>query len=542
MTSLLVPVAAALLFTSVQAANPTVKLDNATFQGFTSGNVNSYLGIPFAEPPVGNLRFQLPVPIAYPVGTFDATSFGPSCPQQSIHLPLPDLGLSTDVINALTDLVFRVIEPDSEDCLTINVITPGHIPSGTKLSVVVWIFGGGFEFGGSSTYDGNVIVQRSIDLGEPVVYVSMNYRVSLFGFLASQEVKDAGVGNLGLHDQRQALRWVQKYISQFGGDPTKVTISGESAGAISVSLQMLTNGGNTEGLFRGAFMQSGSPIPVGDITHGQKFYDAVVREVGCASSVDTLACLRTIPYETLHAAMDSSPGIFSFQSLDLTWLPRTDGVFLTDNPQALVAEGSVARIPIVTGDCDDEGTIFSLANLNVTTEQDVRQYINTIYVPTGTADEINGLLAVYPADITQGSPFGTSILNALTPEFKRLAAIQGDLVFQAPRRYFINQISGKQDIWVFLNKRLKLTPFLGSFHGSDLLNTYGGGELTSYLVNFANHLDPNSADVFNWPKWDPSLRRLLTFQDGLFPLSVGDDTYRDNSMNFVINLTLQHPI
>lgn len=77
---------------------------------------------------------------------------------------------------------------------------------------------------------------------------------------------------------------------------------------------MLTNGGNTEGLFRGAFMQSGSPIPVGDITHGQTFYDAAVREVGCASSADTLACLRTIPYETLHAAMDNSPGIFSFQA------------------------------------------------------------------------------------------------------------------------------------------------------------------------------------------------------------------------------------
>ena len=131
--------------------------------------------------------------------------------------------------------------------------------------------------------------------------------------------------------EREALRWVNKYITQFGGDPNKVTMYaplsrvvcypfssnyyswGESSGAMSASLQMLANGGNTEGLFRGAFMQSGAPIPVGDITHGQQYYDAIVKQTGC-SGADTLDCLRTVPYSSLKAAINKSPGILDYQA------------------------------------------------------------------------------------------------------------------------------------------------------------------------------------------------------------------------------------
>jgi len=228
----------------------------------------------------------------------------------------------------------------------------------------------------------------------------------------------------------------------------------------------------------------------------------------------------------------------------LSWLPRTDGVFLKDTPQQLVAEGSVAKVPIVTGDCDDEGTLFSLTNLNVTTEEELRGYIKSIYIPDATDDEISGLLEVYPADLTQGSPYDTGILDALSPEFKRLASLQGDVVFQAPRRYFIDQISGKQDIWVFLNKRLKGLPFLGSAHGTDILNVYaiGGGDMTDYLINFAANLDPNHSSLFNWPQWTSGSPTLLTFLDGLIPLELGQDTYRQDAMNYMINLTLKYPI
>ncbi|KAH8079814.1 Alpha/Beta hydrolase protein [Cristinia sonorae] len=525
-----------------RASAPTVSLDQGTFTGASDGFVNRFLGIPFAKPPVGDLRFRLPVASDPYTGPHSAANFGAACPQQDFKLPLTP-GLAAEAVDFIVNTFYGLITPDAEDCLSINVWTPTGVKAGANLPVAVWMFGGGFEIGGTNIYNGGAIVKRSIDLKEPVVYVSMNYRVSAFGFLGSKEVKAAGVGNLGLQDQRLALRWVQKYITAFGGDPTKVTIWGESAGAISVALHMVTNGGNTEGLFRGAFMQSGSPIPIGDISHGQKFYDALVSQVGCSGASDTLQCLRQAPYKKLKDAVDASPGIFSPQSLALAWAPRVDGVFLKDTPQNLVLQGSVANVPFVTGDCDDEGTLFALSSLNVTTESQLRNYLSQNFVTGISQSDLDKLLQLYPGDITKGSPFDTSILNALTPQFKRIAAILGDLVFQGPRRFFLQQRSGQQNTWSFLSKRLKLLPGLGSGHATDLLNVYGGGDLADYVINFVNRLDPNGpGGNLNWPKYDTASAKLLTLQDGFNPQVITQDNFRKDAIDFAVKLGLDNPL
>ncbi|OCH92824.1 carotenoid ester lipase precursor [Obba rivulosa] len=462
---------------SPRTAAPTVVLDQGTFTGVTDGTSNKFLGIPFAQPPVGDLRFQLPVPNDPYNGTFDATAFG------------------------------------------------------------------GFQRGSSSTYDGSGIVKRSVELDEPIVYVSMDYRMSAYGFLASQEVKDAGLGNFGLWDQRQALQWIQMYISAFGGDPSKVTLWGESAGAISVAMQLLANAGDPAGLFRAAVMESGSPIPVGDITHGQEYYDALLSETGCTGSADTLECLRQLPFDTLKAAVDQSPDIFSPQSLNLAWLPRVDGIFLTDAPQQLMLQGNVAAVPIISGDCDDEGTLFTLSLLNITDQEELEDYISSNYFPTvpDTVDVLTPLLEAYPDDVADGSPFRTGQANALTPEFKRLATIQGDLVFQAPRRFFLQQQSGIQAHSV--SKRLKDIPILGSFHGSDLLNFYGPYDARDYLINFVNNLDPNGQDLLSWPPYSTASPSLLTMLDGNgTSLNITEDTYRADGINLLTNLSLQFPL
>ncbi|TCD66643.1 hypothetical protein EIP91_001111 [Steccherinum ochraceum] len=532
----------AALASDVGSSSPTVVLDTATFTGVTDGTSNKFLGIPFAEPPVGDLRLRLPVANSPYIGSHDATQFGPACPQQQPNLTLPPQ-MAPEAASFLTAGLTILDSPQSEDCLTLNVWTPAGTQEGANLPVAVWIYGGCFEFGGTSSYDGAVIVNRSIALNRPMIYVSMNYRLAALGFLASKEVKEAGVANLGLQDQRLAFQWVQKYIFAFGGDPSEVTLFGESAGGWSIGAHMVANGGDTGGLFRAAFMESGSPLPVGDITEGQPLYDAIVTHVGCDASPDTLECLRQSPFDKLKAAIDASPNLFDYGATSiLAWAPRADGTYIADSPQQLLLQGKVARIPVVDGDCDDEGTNFGVASLNVTSDADFELYLEQFWSPDFSSDDIAKLSQAYPADITQGSPFDTGTQNALTPEWKRIAAVVGDFVFEAPRRFFLQQVSDKANTWSYLSKRMKSLPDLGSAHTSELPNMYGPGDLTDYLINFVNDLDPNGPTVLSWPKYDTSSAQLLTLLDGSPSETITADTFREDGINLAIELSLKYTI
>ncbi|KAF9816518.1 hypothetical protein IEO21_04046 [Rhodonia placenta] len=526
-----------------QNTYPVVELTYGSFRGNTTGNITSFLGMPYASPPVGELRFRSPQPPRPFEGIQNAFSYGAACFQQAEVLsPLLPPNISTTQSGSLKNI--------SEDCLFINVIKPAYAVPGTNLPVV-FVSSCGFTRGDSSLNPGGPVVERSLVLGEPMIHVSINYRLNAFGFLASKEVQEAGVGNLAIKDQRFALEWVHQHIHTFGGDPSKVTIWGESAGSICVGLQMLVNGGYNGGLFRGVVMESGSLSVSATLEDGQGYYDQIVNATGCAGEEDTLGCLRHTSYDALAAAINETPSIFNYTSLNLAWQPRIDyDLFPISGPQAL-QEGLYTKVPFISGTDDDEGTIFSFSSINTTTNEEFKNYLQSNYFPTSSPDVVEAIAQAYPEDPIYGSPFGTGTANNLTSQFKRIAAFQGDLVFQAPRRLLLQYASQTQNAWSFVFKRYKSTQYVGSYHGADTSDFYKEIDYIGMdaLINFVTKLDPNAdptlpANIsylsgFEWPQWNSSPSRpILTFWDPVPSINITSDTYRSDEVGLMMNLSL----
>ncbi|KAF7364176.1 Carboxylic ester hydrolase [Mycena sanguinolenta] len=522
---------------------PTVSLDYGTFLGAVDGNLTKFLGIPFASP---TGRFELPQPPVQLHGLQNATVFGPACPPQAISPnPILSFGYPSSV---------------SEACLFLDVYMPSTAQPSSKLPVLFWIYGGGFEAGSSADLDVRPTVERSMFLGEPVIIVVTNYRLTL-GFLAGKEVSDAGVTNLGFRDQIFALQWAKKYISSFGGDPEKIVVGGQSAGAISTTLLLLSNKQNSGSLFRGAFMMSGSSWPAPTVADGQPYYDQLVVANNCTAATDTLDCLKRVPFDKFAATFNKTADFFSYRSLSLVWRPRVDGDVLVRNPPLSVALGEFAKIPILSGDCDDEGTLFAFSSTNITTDPEFSDYVQSNFLPGGTPAEVAQIAALYPQDPVVGSPFGTGKENALTPEFKRIAAFMGDFFFQSLRRLFLQHAYETQNTWSWLSKRGKSTPNAGATHGSDLgiffpanISSMPDTVAVDSLINFLNTLDPNmsaapkalrsrsnTTGVF-WPKWQTASSEgsmsLLTLSDpGV--VNVTADDFRAREIDFLTNLHLE---
>ncbi|OCH86430.1 carotenoid ester lipase precursor [Obba rivulosa] len=516
---------------------PSVVLDKGTFIGIRINSTNAFLGIPYAQPPVGNLRFRQAVAPEPYIGTHYATNFGDVCPQDIAPLTQnASAAVFLEPFEMLWDETFPVVQANSsEDCLSINVYTPVGTQPGANLPVVVWLHIGAFLWGGSPATDGEVIVERSIENTQPVIYVSLNFRLNAFGFLPGQEAKDAGITNLGLRDQRQALRWVQKYIHQFGGDHTRVTLWGGNAGSISAAFQMLNNNGDSEGLFSGAWMSGGFPLPLNNYSQLQGTYELLVNQTTCQDSSDTLECLRQLPYETLFNAMLNVPPDQRFGR----WQVVLDDDFIADQPETLLKQGRVARVPFVISDVEDEGTQTALNLTFITTDEDVANYLTVDGLPGLPQEQVDQILALYPSDPAAGSPFGTGDLYAIYPQYKRMAAIIGDLEFHAQRRFFLNETSHRQPAWSYLSKEFKL-PVIGATDISDLINLYGPGDLTDRLINFVAHGNPNNGTGIFWPQWTISAPHQLNIQnDSSF--TIEDDTFRSEGINLLMALNIQFP-
>ncbi|KAJ4391677.1 hypothetical protein N0V93_005296 [Gnomoniopsis smithogilvyi] len=490
---------------------PLATTQNGTFQGryLDVWNQDLFLGIPYAQPPLGDLRFRWPQSINTSFeGVRDASSYGYSC--QQYHT------------------AFNI----SEDCLNLNVIRPtGNY---TNLPVLVWIFGGGLYTGSTADpqYNLSGVVKVSQEMNQPVIAVSMNYRLGMWGFLQTPGLVAEGSSNAGLADQRLAMQWIQENIAAFGGDPSRVVIWGESAGAQSIAYHLFSYGGRNDGLYRGAIMESGGPTgcQVQDLPYYAVAVENLTRTVGCwttsgwtASTI--LPCLRALDQETLFAAAPTQ-----------VWNPLIDGNFLTGYPSSLIREGSYNAVPLLTGTNTDEGTGFSPSGPN--TEQDLfndflwwRSY--ALSPPT-----IRKFLDIYPNDPCNEPPmyiWNCSVFPSKGLDWRWGAAIGGDMVMHSGRRKMCELYAGTaaQDVFSYrFDTRLwNQDPLLGVPHFANVAFSFQNisgllGPSPTYdddlriaksiaiaYISFVYNLDPNPPSRWNvlnkvdalplpeWPKY-----------------------------------------
>jgi para-nitrobenzyl esterase len=316
---------------------PLVRTSDGPVRGFIKSGTNTYLGIPYAAPPVGRLRWRPPERPPSWNGPLDATEFGPSCAQ------VTTLG------------VFAGPTSINEDCLYLNVFTSGTQSRSARKPVQVWIHGGGNVDGSSSDYDGSKLANGGRYGGKDTVVVTVNYRLGLLGFLAHPALDSEGhpFGNYGTMDIQAALRWVQRNIAKFGGDPDNVTLGGQSAGASETGANMISP--LSAGLFHRAIFQSNytstyPPLSVG-LTRGNGFAQAA----GCpGDSASAAACLRNLSVPEIlqlqGTANSNGPYVTG---------PMVDGTVIPITPEQAWSTGRFNQMPIMGGNTHDERTFTS---------------------------------------------------------------------------------------------------------------------------------------------------------------------------------------
>lgn len=358
----------------LSAKMPRAQVANGTLEGVAEASgIRSFKGIPFAAPPVGNLRWREPHAPANWSGVRKADKFGPRAMQRPIF----------------GDMNFRS-NGVSEDCLYLNVWTPAKSDK-ERLPVLVYFYGGGFAAGDGSEprYDGESMAKKGI------VALTVNYRLGVFGFMAHPELTKASPhkasGNYGLMDQQAALQWVKQNIGAFGGDPNRVTIAGESAGSASVSAQMVAPG--SKGLFAAAIGESGSlmgtltPVTLAEAEKmGEKFASGL--------GLNTLADLRAIPGDSLLKAT-AKPGTPWFST-------SIDGYFLTKPATAVFAAGEQAQVPLLAGWNSEEMNARAILGADAPTPENFAKAVKRLY--NDKAEEVLKLYAGQTeADIMQAA-------------------------------------------------------------------------------------------------------------------------------------------
>ena len=486
----------------ISSANKAVTVTGGRVQGSLSDNgVLSFRGIPYAAPPVGEWRWKAPQPPVPWKGTRNAEHFGPR--------PIQDSNLLYEFRS--TDM--------SEDCLYLNVWTAAR-SNQEKRPVYVFIHGGSFIHGDGSqpAYDGESMAEQGI------VYVSINYRLGVFGFMShpelSQESGYGGSGNYGLLDQVAALEWIKKNISQFGGDPNRVTIGGESVGAQSVSAHMVSP--LSKGLFTGAIAESGSLIDVRTMVLPLKKSEALGTELSGLSKSKTIAQMRLMPAEKLLKLVEKgNPRRFR---------PVVDGYFLKENPEKTFMEGRQTNVPLLVGWNAQEVPAAALFRLRRINAKNYKAAVEKIYGER--ADEV---LARYPgetnAEVKQAASelMSDRLINYSSWKLAELHAKAQSApvyryLFAHPHPGLNLRTIREGNVFQVLIKKLLNKVITGtSFHASEIEYALGNLEvqdnyawkaedylvsrqMQSYFVNFIRSGNPNGAGIdgislTNWPAY-----------------------------------------
>ena len=467
-----IPYRAAILFglavgTLARAADvPVVHLDTGIISGISgsTSEVRVYKGIPFATPPLGNLRWRAPQPAAHWDGVRKAEKFSPTC-MQNANGP--------------------AAQPANEDCLYLNVWTAAKLAT-ERRPVMVWIYGGGFTGGSGSEprYDGDALSQKG------VVVVTFNYRLGPFGFLAHPELTKESdrraSGNYGLMDQVAALEWVQRNIPAFGGDPRKVTIFGESAGAISVADLLASP--QSKGLFIRAIGESGAWMGLG-FAKARRLPEAEEAGVKLAEALGakSLVEMRQAPAD---AVLKSGRGSG----------PIVDGWFLPEEPNAVFAQGKQHPVPVMVGSNKDEGTFFLQPTTAEKFTAQSRQRFGVM---------ADSFLKAYPAASDEEA-------NASQPE-----AFRDEAAWAMSNWARFTSKAGKRAYLYYFTHEPPAAPGAvvrarGATHVAEVPYVFSvpgnrpwtdvdrelADTMSSYWVNFASTGDPNGRNLPKWPPFD----------------------------------------
>lgn len=480
-------------------ADPTlVQTQQGAVKGIAANGIQQFLGIPYAASPIGALRWRPPAAAPMRSSTLLALQPGPVCLQAGPPPTFTPTG--------------------SEDCLFLNIFRPDAVSS-TLRPVIVAIHGGGFVVGSSAFADGSSLASKN-----NVIVVSINYRLSALGFLAhpaltSEDLVTPASGNYGLMDQNAALTWVSQNIAAFGGDPANVTITGSSAGGLSVFTHMASS--MSAGLFAKAAPQSGGFSRV-QATLSQAEAAGVAFAApwncnGAGTNSQVAACLRALPATT--TLVGSLPLPQAGTGNLAAWLPIVDGKYLTTSTSAAFSSGTFSRVPLMTGFTDDEGTFFVSAAFGQSPITD------TTYQPVG----IQGYLGL-PDPVGVASRYPTASYASTN---QALARVYGDYrvtcgilqdsdsiasALSSSDRVYVYQFGEKTPYQDTTSLASRLPPnstiTYGAFHSSDVpywfdqmrtsptaLQLQLAQSMSNALASFARSGNPNTAGVF--PQWQP---------------------------------------